>query len=51
MAKRRNKSDGEQTYLMMGRVPLTDHASRYEEGVYHSGVVWVTADEGGGERK
>jgi hypothetical protein len=45
-AKRRNKSDGERTYLMMGRVPLTDLASWQEEGVDHHRVVWVAADWG-----
>jgi hypothetical protein len=41
MAKRRNISDGEQTYLMMGRIPLTDLASSQEEGVDRHGVIWV----------
>jgi hypothetical protein len=39
MEKRKNKSDGEQTYLIMGRVPLTDHASWQEEGGDRQGVV------------
>jgi hypothetical protein len=47
--KRRNKSDGEQTYLMTGRDPLTDLASWQEEGVDCYIVIWVTADRG--ERK
>jgi hypothetical protein len=36
--KRRNKSDGERTYPMMGRVPLMD------EEVDHCVVIWVTLD-------
>jgi hypothetical protein len=44
--KRRNKSDGERTYPMMGRVPLTDLASWQEEGVDRHVVVWFTADWG-----
>jgi hypothetical protein len=43
MAKRRNISDGEQTYLMTGRIPLTDLASSQEEGVDRHGVIWVAA--------
>jgi hypothetical protein len=47
MEKRRNKSDGERTYPMMGRVPLMDLASwRQEEGGDHWGVAWATADWG-----
>jgi hypothetical protein len=45
--KRRNKSDGEQTYPMMGRVPLIDLASWQEEGVDRHVVIWVTVDWGG----
>jgi hypothetical protein len=44
--KRRNKSDGEQTYPMTGRVPLTDLASWQEEGGDRWEVVWVTIDWG-----
>jgi hypothetical protein len=42
--------DGEQTYPMMGRVPLTDLASWQEEGD-RRGVVWVTIDWGWGREK
>jgi hypothetical protein len=44
MVKRRNKSDGERTYPMTGRVPLTDLASWQEEGGDRREVVWVAAD-------
>jgi hypothetical protein len=47
IVKRMNKSDGERTYPMTGRVPLTDLASCQEEGVDHRGVVWVATDLGG----
>jgi hypothetical protein len=47
MVKRRNKSDGERTYPMTGRVPLMDVASWQEEGVDRHGVVWVATDWGG----
>jgi hypothetical protein len=50
MKKRGNKSDGEQTYLITGRVSLTDLASWQEEGGDHRGVVWVTAEWGGGRK-
>jgi hypothetical protein len=50
MAKRRNISDGEQTYLMTGRIPLTDLASSQEEGVDRHGVIWVAADLGRGRK-
>jgi hypothetical protein len=46
MVKRRNKSDGERTYPMTGRVPLMGVASWQEEGVDHHGVVWVATDWG-----
>jgi hypothetical protein len=46
MVKRRNKSNGERTYPMMGRVPLTDLASWQDEGVDRCGVVLVAADWG-----
>jgi hypothetical protein len=46
MVKRRNKSDGERTYPMTGRVPLMDVASWQEEGVDRHGVVWVATDWG-----
>jgi hypothetical protein len=48
MTKRRDKYDGEQTYLMMERVPLTNLASWQEEGIDRRRVIWVTADWGGG---
>jgi hypothetical protein len=48
MTKRRDKYDGERTYLMMGRVPLTNLASWQEEGIDRRRVIWVTADWGGG---
>jgi hypothetical protein len=51
MVKRRNKSDGERTYPMTRRVPLTDLASWQEEGVDYHVDVWVTTDWGGGKRK
>jgi hypothetical protein len=44
MVKRRNKSDGERTYPMTGRVPLTDLASWQKEGVDHHVDVWVITD-------
>jgi hypothetical protein len=50
MKKRGNKSDGEQTCLITGRVSLTDLASWQEEGGDHRGVVWVTAEWGGGRK-
>jgi hypothetical protein len=46
MVKRRNKSNGERTYPMMGRVPLTDLASWQDEGVDRCGVILVAADWG-----
>jgi hypothetical protein len=49
MEKRKNKSDGERTYLMMGRVPLTDLGSWQEEGGDRWGVVWVAAVWGRGK--
>jgi hypothetical protein len=48
MVKMMNKSDGERTYLMTERVPLTDLAIWQDEGVDRCIVVWVTAV---GERK
>jgi hypothetical protein len=51
MVKRRNKSDGERTYPMTRRVPLTDLASWQEEGVDYHVDVWVTTDWGGGGRE
>jgi hypothetical protein len=41
--KRKNKSDGEQTYAMMGRVSLRDLAN-WQEGGDRRGVGWVTTD-------
>jgi hypothetical protein len=43
MVKMMNKSDGERTYLMTERVPLTDLAIWQDEGVDRYIVVWVTA--------
>jgi hypothetical protein len=36
---------------MMGRVPVTYLASWQEEGGDRRGVIWITADWGGGDRK
>jgi hypothetical protein len=44
--KRRNKFEGERTYLMTGRIPLKNLANWQEEGGDHQGVVWVTVDLG-----
>jgi hypothetical protein len=46
MEKRSNKSDGEQTYLIMGRVPLTDLTSWQKKGGDRRGVIRVAADPG-----
>jgi hypothetical protein len=42
--KRRNKSVGERSYLMLWKSSAKDLASWQEEGGDCRGVIWVTAD-------
>jgi hypothetical protein len=44
IVKRMNKSDGERTYPMTGRVPLVDLAIWQDEGVDRCVVIWVAID-------
>jgi hypothetical protein len=48
--KKRNKSNGERTYLMTGRVPLVDLASWQEEIVRESSDSPPTGGRGGGRK-
>jgi hypothetical protein len=50
MEKKRNKSNGERTYSMTGRVPLMDLASWQDEGGDRQGVIWFASDWGGGRK-